>query len=361
MKTYDERTKYILEQRNIRLAKQRKIRSAVTASGITACSLAFVIGTASVVARIRNTDGAYYSADELGSSSQMCYDSASAGYSPDQARREIAQDICVVDAEYRVQTDLPSEKIYDWSENSNIEKLDFTMGEFPSDSFTFSAEDNAVYANGGKLYGGMPINSVYLADLNGDGRREIVSEVCFGSGIIDSRIIACDYKHHTLYQLADRGEKDYRITYYEEQIAYDYRLYGSTCGVADGYGDLTLDIMTKISINAPDIDAFKLSGYTRTVNQADYVRYTADDAFVTVEFSDKDFATDLSDKNAARAYSVALRTEWLETCDDNGDTVAMFKINGTYIRVVFNDRAEEKSGDIIHMAIDAFNTSTVRY
>lgn len=357
MKTYDERTKYILEQRNIRLAKRRKTRSAVTASGAAVCSLALVVGGVSIASRFRQDGAAYYT--EIDSSEIYNLSSEKAYQKTTDAIG--TADIAIVDMEYPVKTNLPPEKIYDWSENSSSQEIDFTMGEFPGDSFTFSAEDNAVYANDGKLYEGMPIKSVYLADLNGDGRREIVSEVYFGSGIIDSRIIACDYKHHTLYQLADRGEKDYRITYYEEQIAYDYRVYGSTCGVADGYGELTLDIMTKISGNAPDIDALKLSGYTRTVNQADYVRYTADDAFVTVEFSDKDFEADFSDKTAAKGYSIALRTEWLETCNDNGDTVAMFEMNGTYIRIVFNDRAEEKSGDIIHMAIDAFNTSTVRY
>lgn len=354
MKTYDDRTKYILQQRNIRLAKQRKIRSAVTASGITVCSLALVVGGVSAANRLRQDGVAYYTENPASEIYNITKKAENAIDTVDIA------DISVEDVGYAVKTNLPSEKLYDWIENSNVEKLDFTMGEFPTDSFTLSAEDNTLYANGGKLYEGMPINSVYLADLNGDGYREIVSEIYFGSGIVDSRIIACDYKNHTVYQLADRGEKDYHLTYYNEQLAYDYTVYGSTCGVADGRGELSLDIMTRISGNAPDINAFKPSGFTPTENQTDYVRYTADDAFVTVEFSDKDFVIDLTDKNAVRAYSMALQTEWLET-DNDGDTVAVFEINGTHIRVVFNDEAKAKSGNIIDMAIAAFRNSTVRY
>lgn len=357
MKTYDERTKYILEQRNIRLEKRRKIRSAVTASGAAVCSLALVVGGVSIASRFRQNGAAYYT--EIGSSEIYNLSSEKAYQKTTDAIG--TADIAIVDMEHTAKTNLPSEKIYDWNENGSSQEIDFTMDEFPGDSFTFFAEDNAVYANGGKLYEGMPINSVYLADLNGDGYREIVSEVCYGSGIVDSRIIACNFLNRTVYQLADRGEKDYRITYYEEQIAYDYRVYGSTCGVADGYGELTFDIMTKISGNVPDINAFKPSGFTRTENQTDYVRYTADDAFVIVEFSDKDFEIDLTDKNAARAYSMALETEWLETDNNDGDNVAVFEINGTYIRLTFNDEAKAKSHDIIDNAIAAFKTSTVRY
>ncbi len=59
------------------------------------------------------------------------------------------------------------------------------------------------------LYGGMPIWSVYFCDLNGDGKRELCSQVSCGSGIIDEHIEVCDYAAGKGYSLWERGEYDY--------------------------------------------------------------------------------------------------------------------------------------------------------
>lgn len=63
------------------------------------------------------------------------------------------------------------------------------------------------------LYGGMPIWSVYFCDLNGDGKRELCSEVSCGSGIIDQHIEVYDYDAGENYALWERGEYDYFLRF----------------------------------------------------------------------------------------------------------------------------------------------------
>lgn len=59
------------------------------------------------------------------------------------------------------------------------------------------------------LYSGMPIWSVYFCDLNGDGKRELCSQVSCGSGMIDEHIEVYDYAAGENYALWERGEYDY--------------------------------------------------------------------------------------------------------------------------------------------------------
>ncbi len=75
----------------------------------------------------------------------------------------------------------------------------FTVPEYEDAEFLWTAD--RICSNGKTLIGGMPVWSVYLADLNGDGKREIVSEVSIGSGIISQGICACDFSEKKLYML----------------------------------------------------------------------------------------------------------------------------------------------------------------
>ena len=68
-----------------------------------------------------------------------------------------------------------------------------------------------VYANGTRLYSGMPVWDVYLADLNGDGKREIISEVSMGSGIVDERVYAYDCSEKQCYALENRFYSDFSL------------------------------------------------------------------------------------------------------------------------------------------------------
>ena len=87
------------------------------------------------------------------------------------------------------------------------------LPEYPG--VTFRWTPGQVAAAGEKeevvLFEGMPIWSVYLCDLNGDGCRELCAAACFGSGLIDARVLVYDYAHRGLHELADRGRRDYTL------------------------------------------------------------------------------------------------------------------------------------------------------
>ena len=96
----------------------------------------------------------------------------------------------------------------DW-ENARETALD----EFPG--VTFRATSGAVEAvtseGTTRLFWGMPILNVYFCDLNGDGKRELCSAACFGSGLIDERIVVVDYANGQAYELCERGSFDYEL------------------------------------------------------------------------------------------------------------------------------------------------------
>ncbi len=61
-------------------------------------------------------------------------------------------------------------------------------------------------------------HSVYLADLNGDGLREVCATVTFGSGIVDSRIAVYDAASHESFELSARTQYDYALTVVDGQL-----------------------------------------------------------------------------------------------------------------------------------------------
>lgn len=89
------------------------------------------------------------------------------------------------------------------------ETRSFSVPEYGGVDFKWSSE--AVSANGETLFWGMPVWNVYLADLNGDGLREIVSCASLGSGIIDERIYVYDYSGKQLYVLKNRMKSDFTL------------------------------------------------------------------------------------------------------------------------------------------------------
>ncbi|MCM1164536.1 MAG: hypothetical protein NC299_12535 [Lachnospiraceae bacterium] len=126
------------------------------------------------------------------------------------------------------------------------ETMDFEMSEFPNVRFSWDNMNVLAEENGEtrSLYWGMPVWSVYLADLNGDGKREICSAVSIGSGIIDERIIVYDYANDRQYQLAERFYYDYGLELRDGALFYVRH-------PAHGDGDeteapLTLDAMTEL-------------------------------------------------------------------------------------------------------------------
>lgn len=160
------------------------------------------------------------------------------------------------------------DKILDLNSGGNVgwnDTYTFTMDEFPEVVFKWSSEKLEVSANGKNfvLYDGMPVWTVYLFDLNGDGKREICSDISDGSGMIDDHIIVFDYENGECYELSDRGNYDYTIDWTRTQLSSDLRdLYYSVRLYNDKEiiesKPLSLDIMKKIStvvISSENIDA----------------------------------------------------------------------------------------------------------
>lgn len=90
----------------------------------------------------------------------------------------------------------------------------FELSEFPGVTFKWDYMNLLAEENGEtrSLYCGMPIWSVYLCDLNYDGKRELISGLSMGSGMVDERIRVYDYANGKLYELSDRFNYNYLPT-----------------------------------------------------------------------------------------------------------------------------------------------------
>lgn len=86
---------------------------------------------------------------------------------------------------------------------------EFAVPEYAGIKFVWNSL--GVSADGEGLFWGMPVWNVYLSDLNGDGKREIISEVSIGSGIVDDRIIAYDFSKKQGYQLENRFYSNFSL------------------------------------------------------------------------------------------------------------------------------------------------------
>lgn len=96
----------------------------------------------------------------------------------------------------------------------------FRMDEYPGveflcDGYTVTAQMNGKE----KTYiGGMPIRDLYLCDLNGDGIRELCATVSIGSGFIDTRIVIYDLADDMQFQMEDRFEYHYYLTFEDGKL-----------------------------------------------------------------------------------------------------------------------------------------------
>jgi len=92
-------------------------------------------------------------------------------------------------------------------------RLELELPEYPGTVFQWTPYEVKAIDSGGEktLFTGMPIWNVYLADLTGDGLPELCATVSIGSGIIDERILVCDYSTGKIYDLNDRMYYDYAL------------------------------------------------------------------------------------------------------------------------------------------------------
>ncbi len=148
------------------------------------------------------------------------------------------------------------------------EETAFFIEGLPEVQFVWNPyEVKAVDTSGNEevLFGGMPVWSVYLTDLNGDGLREICSDVSFGSGIIDDHVVAYDYAAKKLYALSDRGYHDYYLSYtgITPLMVYERDYYS---GEPTGYcGELKLDGETLTFERSEDINTTEMNQYSLPV------------------------------------------------------------------------------------------------
>lgn len=91
------------------------------------------------------------------------------------------------------------EKVIDDFGEITEERITFSVPEYEDIAFEWTRDK--VTANGKTIAGGMPVLQVYLADLTGDGLREIVTCTSWGSGVVHENIGAYDYTNKQIYTL----------------------------------------------------------------------------------------------------------------------------------------------------------------
>ena len=86
----------------------------------------------------------------------------------------------------------------------------FSLPEYPG--VTFLRSGGSVYAQeNGTWRRLLQAYAIYVADLNGDGKREFCGTMTVGSGIMDHRIRVYDYVDDMIYCLEQRARYDYEL------------------------------------------------------------------------------------------------------------------------------------------------------
>ena len=103
-----------------------------------------------------------------------------------------------------------------WDEAKELELPE----AYPGVTFRWTADQVSAIVDGEEavLFSGMPVWSVFLQDLTGDGKPELCANASWGSGMIDERVLVCDYAAGALYTLEDRGHKDYTLSIEEGRL-----------------------------------------------------------------------------------------------------------------------------------------------
>ncbi len=139
---------------------------------------------------------------------------------------ELKEKLENADVSKRPSNELEYEKVIDIAAAAGYENhfptglnIEFEMEEFEGTSFSWQGgklsireEKNSelnITGHGGT--GVYILPSIYLCDLNGDGKREICTSASFGSGIVSGLVWVWDYANDRVYYLSERGEYDYSL------------------------------------------------------------------------------------------------------------------------------------------------------
>lgn len=116
-------------------------------------------------------------------------------------------------------------------------KMETELSEFPGVKFRWTPAGVEAEADGNisSLYTGMPVWSVFFADLGGDGLPELCSTISIGSGIVDERVIAYDYANKISYELSERMEYDYSLYLRDGRLMAEKRVYNGGRTAETGY------------------------------------------------------------------------------------------------------------------------------
>ena len=130
------------------------------------------------------------------------------------------------------------------SRESLAKKAVYSVNAFPDVVFLWkdgSWGDPIQAVENGKartLFTGMPIQSVYFADVTGDGKPELCATVSFGSGWVDDHIVVYDYANKQSYTLWDRFQFDFHLSIVDGALLVDKTLCNSyssdTCALDTG-------------------------------------------------------------------------------------------------------------------------------
>lgn len=110
--------------------------------------------------------------------------------------------------------------IVEYNDKPFSETLEFEMAEFPGVYFIWSANNVKAVEGGAEstLYQGYPVRDLWLADINGDGKREICSSISANYSMSTDEepipvedVVVIDYAYGDFYYVTKYGEYDLRI------------------------------------------------------------------------------------------------------------------------------------------------------
>lgn len=207
-------------------------------------------------------------------------------------------------------------KVYEYGKSDTE---DWEMSEFPGVTFRCDGNYVAVLADGEygySLYVGMPVEDVYLVDLNGDGYREIVSTAAFASGVIYEHVYAFDFANGIRYELRDRMMSEYYVLIDDNGVLKVRRLEYKASNLGSEQ-PLTLEMMT----NSGSVHVFKGTEPAEwTMDELPGITFRADRSGVYARGEDG------SERNIADVYEYKLiNCVWLYDNDNDGKREIMLE------------------------------------